>query len=80
MYLYLTSGIEDARWFANEKGEDTIIEVKDIPIEYLRPDPEDEAGFSMNELLARIYNNAKYKFPSKFILTQPLNSNHFNII
>ena len=53
-YLYLSSEPEDALWFAQEKGCDTVVEVKDIPIELLRPDPEDEAGFSMNDLLRRI--------------------------
>lgn len=45
-----------------------------IPIEYLRPDPEDEAGFTMKELLDRIDTNG---FPAKFILTKPLDNSHF---
>lgn len=76
-YLYLSSEPEDALWFAEEKGCDTIIIVKNIPVSFLRPDPEDEAGFSMGDLLDRINNT---KSPSKFILTKELNSNHFEIL
>ena len=36
--------------------------------------PEDEAGFTMKELLDRIDTNG---FPSKFILTKPLDNSHF---
>lgn len=44
-------------WFAEEKGCNTVIEIMNIPIDYLRPDPEDEAGFTMKELLNRIDTN-----------------------
>ena len=75
-YLYLSSEPEDALWFAQEKGCDTVVEVKDILIELLRPDPEDEAGFSMNDLLRRIDETG---FPAKFALHQELNSQYFRI-
>lgn len=73
-YLYLTTDPEDALWFAEEKGCDSIIIVSDIPLSYLRPDPEDEAGFSMSELL-----NRKNGLPSKFILIKELGPKHFSI-
>ena len=75
-YLYLSSEPEDALWFAEEKGCNTVIEVINIPIDYLRPDPEDEAGFTMKELLDRIDTNG---FPVKFILTKPLDNSHFKL-
>lgn len=78
-YLYLTSEPEDALWFANENGGNVVVEVRDIPLSYLRPDPEDEAGYTMSELLDRIYSDNKYKMPAKFILTEPLEKKHFNI-
>ena len=77
-YLYLTSEPEDAMWFANENSGDVILQVIDIPISYLIPDPEDEAGFSMRELLDRFYSTKKYKTPVKFALYKPLDSKHFN--
>ena len=73
-YLYLTSIKENALWFAEEKGCDIIIEVKDIPVDYLLPDPEDEAGFTMKELLAR------RDMPSNYILVYPLDSKHFSVV
>lgn len=72
-YLYVTTDPEDARWFSNEIGEDTVIEIIDVPIEFLRPDPEDEAGFTMDDLLKRKVTG----LPSKFIITQPLDKNYF---
>ncbi len=76
-YLYLSSDKEDALWFAEEKGCNTIIMVSDIPIEYLKPDPEDEIGYTTEELLDRMYNT---QIPSKFALTKPLDKEHFKII
>ena len=38
--------------------------------------PEDEAGFTMKELLDRIDTNG---FPAKFILTKPLDNSHFKL-
>lgn len=73
-YLYLSSEPEDALWFAEEKGCNTIIEVINIPIDYLMSDPEDEAGFTMKDLLDRVDISG---FPAKFALTKPLNSSHF---
>lgn len=73
-YLYLTSSLEDALWFAQEKGCDTIIEVNNIPLSYLRPDPEDESGYTMEELLRRMEES---DLPSKFILTKSLGKEHF---
>jgi hypothetical protein len=75
-YLYLSSEPEDALWFAQEKGCDSVVEVKDIPIEYLRPDPEDEAGFTMKDLLERI---DKHGFPAKFALWKELGKEHFKL-
>lgn len=75
-FLYLSSDPQDALWFAEEKGCDTIIMVNNIPLNYLRPDPEDEAGFTMNDLLDRIDN---HDLPSKFILTKELGSKHFTL-
>lgn len=75
-YLYLTSEPEDALWFAEENGCDAVVIVKNIPISFLKPDPEDEAGFSMADLFTRM-DTSGYKLPSKFILTKKLNSEHF---
>ena len=75
-YLYLSSEPKDALWFAEEKGCNTVIEIMNIPIDYLRPDPEDEAGFTMKELLDRMDANG---FPVKFILTKPLDGSYFKI-
>lgn len=75
-YLYLSSDPEDALWFAEEKGCGTVVKVEGVPITHLRPDPEDEAGFRMSELLDRIQNTP---FPAKFVLTVPLDSPHFSL-
>lgn len=78
-YLYLTTEPENAMWFANENGCSTILKLSNIPIEYIRPDPEDEAGFTMDDLLDRLVNS-NYKLPANFILIKPLDSTYFKLI
>lgn len=39
-YLYLTNIPENALWYAEQKGDDTIIEVE-VPLSFLKVDPED---------------------------------------
>lgn len=75
-YLYLSSEPEDALWFANENGGETIVEVN-VPIKYLKPDPEDESGFSLDDLMNRM---SRKMLPSKFVLHHPLDSSHFKIL
>lgn len=75
-YLYLTSHPDDAMWFAQQKGESSVLKVKDIPLNYLIPDPEDEAGFTMDDLLNRIET---MKIPSKFALVKSLGNDHFEV-
>lgn len=81
-YLYLTTEIEDARWFAEEKGCDTVLEIQNIPIEYLRFDPEDECAdlfdYSISNAISKLKNG--YPFPIKFALTKELSKEHFNIL
>lgn len=82
-YLYLTSEIDDAMWFAQEKGEDTIIKVKNIPISYLIFDPED--GDYDREVYKTVENAVRsikngIPFPIKLTLTKPLDSKHFEIV
>jgi hypothetical protein len=73
-YLYLSTGREDAQWFSNEIGEDTVIEVHNIPKSYLRVDPEDGIGDSVDDEM----NNA-HGLPGKLILVQPLPASHFSM-
>ena len=78
-YLYLTNEPENAMWYANESGNDTVVKVSDVPIEFLRPDPEDEAGYTMTELFDRI-NHPMFPSPSCFISTRELSSDYFSIL
>jgi len=41
--LYLTNVPENALWFAQEKGGETVLKVR-VPLEYLMVDPEDGIG------------------------------------
>lgn len=70
-YLYLSNEPLDALWFANSRGCDSVVQLTDVPIELLSPDPEDEAGYSMQDLLNRSWG------PSKFILKGKLGSEYF---
>jgi hypothetical protein len=75
-YLYLTSLPEDALWFADENGGNVVMKIKNIPLSYLQPDPDDESGYTMEELLDRMNRT---ELPSKFILTKALSKNYFSI-
>lgn len=74
-YLYLTSDPKDAEWFARQNGSDIVLEVSEIPLNFLLPDPEDEAGFTFEELFVRLLNR---RLPSKFVLNKPLSFSHFS--
>jgi len=76
-YLYVTTGAEDALWYAEEKGCNTILIIENLPLEYLKPDPEDEAGYTMKELLNTIIE--KPNFPRKFVIIKPLDKHYFKL-
>jgi hypothetical protein len=73
-YLYLSTGYEDALWFAQEKGCDVVIEVHDVPLDYLIPDPEDGTGETVAEELA---SSQRLGMPAKLALRHALPASHF---
>lgn len=75
-YLYLTTGYDDAMWFANEKGCDTVVILNNVPLEYLIPDPEDAIGDTAEHELEMAN---KLNFPAKFALTVSLPAEYFEI-
>lgn len=76
-YLYLTIEPEDARWFANEKGEDTVLRVKNVPFENLIVDPEDGIG---DDIYDELDGARRLGLPAKFALKTPLPKNHFEVL
>jgi hypothetical protein len=74
-YLYLSTGIEDARWFANEKGCDSVLAVKNVPHSSLIVDPDDGASENLDEELSQAYN-----LPGKVALTRSLGPEHFRLL
>jgi hypothetical protein len=72
-YLYLTNGAENARWFANEKGCDFVLVVRDVPASFLRVDPEDGMADSVEEELGHP------RLPGNVVLTRPLGPEHFSL-
>jgi len=75
-YLYVSSMAEDALWFAENAGCNTIVKIENVPVSNLLPDPEDESGYTINDLLQRI---DKGIMPAKFILHQPLEASYFSV-
>ena len=73
-YLYLSSGAEDALWFAEEKGCSTVLVVRDVPAEYLIVDPEDGIGDTVEDEL-----NSPHGLPGKVALTRALGPEHFSV-
>ena len=72
-YLYLSTGYEDALWFANEKGCDTVVELHNVPVDHLIVDPEDGYYASVEEELKST------PFPGKVALTKSLSADHFKM-
>lgn len=75
-YLYLTNEPLDALWFAQEKGESSILEVT-VPINYLIVDPEDGVGESVDEELKISH---RLKTPAKLALFKELRYTNFQLI
>ena len=73
-YLYLTSGIEDAEWFANEKGCTTVLAVT-VPVDYLIVDPEDGVGDTVEDEL-----NSPHGLPGKVALTRAVGPEAFKVV
>jgi hypothetical protein len=72
-YLYLSSGYEDALWFAQQKGCETVLAVRDVPWDALRVDPEDGGYDRLADELA-----GHHGLPGKVILVNPLPASHFS--
>jgi hypothetical protein len=81
-YLYVTSEKEDALWFAEEKGCSSIVEIKDIPIVFLKFDPEDGDADLYDYSITTAINKLKngYDSPIKFVITHELSAEKFKII
>jgi RNA:NAD 2'-phosphotransferase (TPT1/KptA family)/GNAT superfamily N-acetyltransferase/2'-5' RNA ligase/8-oxo-dGTP pyrophosphatase MutT (NUDIX family) len=75
-YLYLTNMTDNARWFAQEHGCDTLIEVRNIPLSYIALDPEDATQDTVEAELD--YNGTG--LPGTVVLTQPLGAEHFHVL
>lgn len=76
-FLYLSTGWEDAQWFAQEKGCDTVLEVRDIPLTFLAVDPEDGSSDTLEEELNLPKTTG---LPGKVVLTHSLPANHFHVM
>jgi RNA:NAD 2''-phosphotransferase len=73
-YLYLTTEYEDALWFAQEKGSDTVLEVRDVPLSMLEVDPEDGTYDTVEEEIS-----SSLGLPGKLVLTRSLPAENFSI-
>jgi hypothetical protein len=69
-YLYMSTDEEDALWFAEEQGCTTVIQVINVPIDYLIVDPEDGCSETVEEEISGPY-------PGKVALTRALGPEHF---
>jgi len=73
-YLYLSTVYEDALWFAQEKGDDTVLVLHDIPLDHLIVDPEDGCSETLEEELS-----GKQGLPGKVALVEPLPADCFSL-
>lgn len=75
-YLYLSTGYDDALWYAEEKGCNVILEVQ-VPKNYLEVDPEDGFGPTVDDELT---TEERIGTPGKLVLTKPLPAANFKIV
>lgn len=73
-FLYVTNEYDNAMWFAEEKGCNTVIELKEIPIDSMGVDPEDGIGSDVEEEVALRGN-----FPSYFIIKKKIPKDNIRI-
>lgn len=76
-FLYLTTGKENALWYAGEKGCDSLVAVENIPLDYLDVDPEDGTWENVEEEIRRSAANGS---PGCLVLKKPLPAEHFKLI
>lgn len=67
--FYLSTEMEDARWFSNEAGDDVVLEVR-VDRTQLIVDPEDSIGETVEEELAG-------QFPGKLATRKPIGAASF---
>ena len=73
-YLYLSTEYDDALWFAEQKGCNTVLEVRNVPPENLAVDPEDGVGATVDEEVSNSHGLA-----GKLVLTKPIGPGHFSL-
>jgi len=71
--LYLTTDPENALWFAQEKGGNTVLAVQ-VPFDSLVVDPEDGSRDTVEEELQE-----EFGIPGSVACTQPLPVNSFSL-
>lgn len=76
-YLYLTTEVDDAAWFAEQKGSTTILAVRNVPAAFLLADPEDGTGNTPDE---EIDIARRTGLPAKLVLIRPLGAQHFSLL
>ena len=74
-YLYLTTEYDDAMWFAQQKGCNTVLKISDVPVSFLIVDPEDGVGDDVEDEI-----NSKFGLPGKVVLTRSLPKGHFSLM
>ncbi len=73
-YLYVTNEIDNAIWFAREKGCDTVLKIT-IPITSLRVDPEDGTADTVEEEL-----NNNFGLPAYLVCYKSLKPDCFEYV
>lgn len=72
-YLYVTNVVENALWFAEQNGGATVVKIDNVPISYLKVDPEDGTEETVEQEL-----NKKYGLPAYLVLYKSLTFDHFS--
>jgi len=74
--LYLTTTIENAMWYAQEKGDDAVVAVE-IEVSALIVDPEDGIGDTVQEEFEK---SSRSGMPANFATRRPIPAERFAIV
>lgn len=72
-HLYLTNHPENARWYADQKHNGTVLKVR-VHKDHLKVDPEDGIADTVHHEL-----NSKHGLPGNVAAHKPIPTNHFRL-
>lgn len=75
-FLYVTNEPENALWFAEQKGDNVVLEICDLDVDALKVDPEDGTGETVSE---ELFLSSKTKCPAYLVAFKPISADKIRL-